>query len=87
MIISQEQAALAASQLRQRRSAATTTRLHACADVAPSVVSAAVNIAVETPDARPERVALARERLAHEPPDAHDIADKVIARILGDALR
>ena len=55
--------------------------------VSEEVISAAVRIAANTSELRPDRVAEAKGRLALGQPDSHAIAEKIIARILGDALR
>lgn len=44
--------------------------------------------AVETaPETRPERVAEARQRLEAGGPEAAEIADSIIKRVIADALR
>ncbi|HSK47725.1 MAG TPA: flagellar biosynthesis anti-sigma factor FlgM [Coriobacteriia bacterium] len=55
--------------------------------VPADVISAAMLIAANTSDFRPDRVAEAKGRLALGQPDSHAIAEKIIARVLGDALR
>jgi hypothetical protein len=39
------------------------------------------------PDIRPDRIASARERMAGGEPDPHEIAAKMIARLVSDSIR
>jgi len=84
MMISEQQAKMAATLLRE---APTMTHDANDCSVPEEVISAAVLIAANTSDLRPDRVAEAKGRLALGQPDSHAIAEKIIARVIGDALR
>lgn len=84
MIISDEQARAAADYLKNPPTCADA----ACvADVPGDVLQAAQEVAAACPDMRPERVVEAVERMRTHTLDSHDIAEKMISRILSDALR
>lgn len=84
MIISDEQARAAAAYLKS-------TGLkpcigHACV-VPDEVIRMAVRAAEEAPDLREDRVAEARERLGSGSVDSSEVAEKMLSRIVSDALR
>lgn len=53
--------------------------------VSPEVFQAAVAVAENTPDPRMERVSLAVAHLDAGTPDAHDVAQAMIACIMGES--
>jgi hypothetical protein len=83
MIISQTQARLAAEYLREHPgvSSARSTA------VPPELIAAARAAAASAPDPRPERMRQAADYLDAGLVDAHDVAEKMIARIISDSLR
>lgn len=83
MIISDEQAKLAADYL--RHPSAPTCHKDGC-QVPSDVLAQAMNIASLAPDVREERVAEAKIRLEADVP-ADEIAAKMLSRIVSDALR
>lgn len=83
MIISDEQARLAAQQL---RTPLATADGRPSSNVPQEVLAQAVEIASKAPDVRIERVAEARERLVGEL-GGDEIASKMLSRIVSDALR
>jgi hypothetical protein len=84
MMISDEQARLAAAQLRAHRP---TLPLPLECRVPRDVIEAAVLVASRAPDLRSERIAHARARLDAGPLDPHEVAEMMLSRIVGDALR
>lgn len=85
MIISDEQARLAAEHLRNQASKGANG---ANREVSSEVLAAAAKIAASAPDVRTERLEEARMRLeAAGQPAADEIARKMLSRIVSDALR
>jgi hypothetical protein len=56
-------------------------------DVSPDLMRRILLAVDSVPEARPERVVAARQRLALGFPDSELIAEKIIARAICDALR
>lgn len=84
MIISEEQARRAARyRLTQDEHATGTPH----ADVPPEVLELARKAASSAPDIRADRIEEARTRLDAGEFDAHDIANKMLSRIVSDSLR
>lgn len=83
MIISDEQARLAADYL--RHPAARAASVQECS-VSSDVLAEAIDIASHAPDVREERVEEARLRLKADV-SADEIASKMLSRIVSDALR
>lgn len=83
MIISDEQARLAAQALRQP--SACGGRPHAT--VSPELFDRVYAAVLETPETRSERVREAMHYLDAGVPDPHEIARKMISRIISDSLR
>lgn len=83
MIISEEQARLAAHALR------TSCSEHECSrvDVSPELFSRVFAAVLETPETRDERVREAIHYLGAGTPDSHEVASKMISRIISDSLR
>lgn len=83
MIISDEQARLAAAELRHPpvQHAAVAHQV-----ISPAVLAAAHDRALSAPDVRSERLDEARTRLLAGL-DSHDVAEKMLSRIVSDALR
>ncbi len=52
----------------------------------PSVIDEAVRVARETPEIRADRIVQARARMAAGTVDSRAIAEKILARTLGDGL-
>lgn len=84
MIISDEQARAAARYLRDTHGDTGST---AVAQVPDDIIERACEAAAASPDTRPERVVEAVERMKTHTLDSHDIAEKMLSRILSDALR
>lgn len=84
MIISDEQAHMAAYRLADAPYPCTRTTF---SDVDPSVIECARARALLAPDAREDRVIQAKARLLTGLPNSHDIAQKMVSRIVSDALR
>jgi hypothetical protein len=82
MIISDEQARLAAQYLRSRRNANDSGHEAVSADV----LAQAFAVVEKTPETRNERVQEAIAHLAMSP-DSHEVASKMISRIISDSLR
>ena len=56
-------------------------------DVAPDVIERARAAALLAPDAREDRVVQAKARLLVGLPDSHEIAAKMVSRVVVDSLR
>lgn len=84
MIISDEQARLAAQYLRTSHPDEHATP-HA--DIAPALLGAVMDALDDTPDVRADRVREATERLGSGELDSHEVAEKMISRIVSDSLR
>lgn len=56
-------------------------------DVSPELMARIRAELTGSPETREDRVAAAREHLAHGEPAARDIADKLISRVLADSIR
>jgi len=84
MIISEEQARLAAECLRSQRGA---TGVIAHPDLSGDLMERVFETLSHEPDLREDRVADARARLAGATPTSGDVASKMISRIISDALR
>jgi hypothetical protein len=56
-------------------------------DISPELMARVLHAVDATPELRPERVVEARARLALGVPSSEDIAEKIIARAICDALR
>lgn len=84
MIISEEQALLAARQL---AAPVTCTDTHRAVAVSDDLIAAARAIAEETPDTRDDRISEARAYLGAGALDAREVASKMISRIISDSLR
>jgi len=83
MIISDEQARLAA----QYRAACPAARTWSRTPVSPELMARVFDIVDHAPEIRSDRVAEARSRLVAGGPDCHDVACKMISRIVSDSLR
>jgi len=83
MIISDEQALLAAQYLHLGPSA----DLHPTAEVSDSLLAAARAVVDHTPETRDDRVSEARAYLGSGSLDSHEVASKMISRIISDSLR
>jgi hypothetical protein len=83
MIISEQQARLAAGSVGPPIDPPHS--LHP--DVSPELMARILNALDATPELRSERVVEARARLALGIPASEDIAEKIIARAICDALR
>ncbi len=83
MIISDEQALLAAQYLHSGPSADMPPR----ADVSDALLAAARAIVDDTPETRDDRVNEARAHLGSGSLDSHEVASKMISRIISDSLR
>ncbi len=83
MIISDEQALLAAQYLHSGPMA----DVHVSADVSDSVLQAARAVVDGMPETRDDRVSEARAYLGSGSLDSHEVASKMISRIISDALR
>jgi len=83
MIISDEQALLAAQYLHSGPSA----DMHPSADVSDSLLAAAHAIVDGMPEMRDDRVSEARAYLGSGSLDSHEVASKMISRIISDSLR
>lgn len=84
MMISDEQAKLAAKAVLESRVVSGPVR---DVDVSPEVLEQAREAVMHAPDVRAERVLEACTRLLTQPLDSHDLADKMISRIVSDAVR
>lgn len=83
MMISEEQAKAAAVYIKAQRPCAPIEGT----DVPAAVVDRAREAAESAPDVRPERVDDAVRRMRAHSVDSHEIAEKMISRIISDALR
>jgi len=83
MIISENQARLAAEYLREHPEV---VRIHRC-DVSAELIAEARATALHAPDMRPECISRAERYLGAGPVDSRQVAEKMIARIISDALR
>ena len=83
MIISENQARLAAQDISEHAEA---LPLRA-SGVSLELIVAAREAAINTPDTRPERIRQAEDYLDAGAVDAHEIAEKMIARIISDSVR
>lgn len=84
MIISSEQARAAAQHLAQQTCSETDCK---SVLVEPDVFQQAIVAAVSAPDLRQDRVEEAKRRLCDSAPESADIAEKMICRIVSDAVR
>ncbi len=83
MQISNEQARLAAEQLRST----TTTRFRTPLDISAELMARVFEEIDHCPETRRDRVAAAKEHLEHGEPESSDVARMMISRIVSDALR
>lgn len=83
MMISNEQALLAARDLQASHPGA----LGALSGISDAVLAAAHAVVDETPDMREDRVSEARMHLGAGSFDSHQVAEKMISRIISDSLR
>jgi hypothetical protein len=83
MMISAEQARLAAEDLRKQRVGA----YAAHRGISLELLLAARDAVENTPDCRPERVQEAMDHLDAGVPDCHEVAQMMISRIVSDSLR
>lgn len=83
MIISDEQARLAAQALRTSGNGA----YHPHVDVSPELFHRVYAAVLDTPETRSERVRQAKDHLGVGEPDPREIAQKMISRIISDSLR
>ena len=83
MIISDKQARLAAQDLKEHAE----TPLNCATGVSLELIVAARAVAIDAPDTRPERIRQAEDYLGAGEVDAHQVAEKMIARIVSDSLR
>jgi len=56
-------------------------------DVSPELMSRIMQVIEAAPDMRHDRVVEARARLAFGIPGPHEIAEKILARAISDAIR
>jgi hypothetical protein len=84
MMISEEQALRAAQQLHL---VTVQTGRPTVPDVSQQVIDLAVLRATQAPETRPDRIRIAREHLSAGCFDSHEVAEKMLQRIVGDALR
>jgi hypothetical protein len=84
MIISEEQAKLAA---RYARSHGETASDSHHVDVPPELIELATAAAKSAPDIRPQRIEDAKERMGTGELDSRDVAVKMLSRIVSDSLR
>jgi len=84
MIISDEQARLAARYARTRGEEHLES---SCDDVSSELIALATAAAESAPDIRSSRVADAKVRLEAGELDAHEVATKILSRIVSDSLR
>lgn len=83
MIISDEQARLAA----QYMSAGYHDQATPAAAVSSELMDRVRAVVESCPECREQRVEEARDRMAHGQPDSHDVATKMLSRIISDSLR
>jgi hypothetical protein len=83
MMISQEQARLAAQDVRDQRISAEANH-HG---ISLELLLAARSVAENTPDTRPERVQEAMNHLDSGVIDSHTVAQMIISRVISDSLR
>ncbi len=86
MIISDEQAKLAAAYLRERKTPVQGGPSEAALDTPTDLVDRARAAIAALPDTRADRVSEAKEQLAALP-GAQDVASKMLSRIVSDSLR
>lgn len=84
MIISDEQARLAAEYL---KSGGLSAAQHTSHEVEPELMDRVRDVLSAVPETRDDRVLEARERLTDGAPDSRDVAAKLINRVMSDALR
>jgi hypothetical protein len=84
MIISDEQARMVETQLAEPIDSPPCS---AECTVDPAVIERACSAALLAPDAREDRVIQAKARLLAGLPNSHEIASKMVSRVMGDALR
>jgi hypothetical protein len=87
MIISNEQARLALQSLQHTKNSMVPHTSHVGCAVSPSLQKRIDERLADLPETRHERVEQARADLACGTPTADDVADKMIGRIISDALR
>lgn len=83
MMLSDEQARLAARDILEGRSSGPIKDV----EISPETLEQARQAVLHAPDVRAERVLEACTRLLTEPLDSHDLANKMISRIVTDAIR
>jgi hypothetical protein len=83
MIISAQQTRLAARDIEPPAGSISASR----PNVPPELMRRILLAVDSLPETRPERVVEARRRLALGLPDSKSIAEKIIARAVGDSLR
>jgi len=83
MMISEEQACIAAHCVGVSNGSRYTSR----PDVSPELMIRIMQVIEAAPDPRYDRVAEARERLALGIPGPYQIAEKILARAVSDAIR
>jgi len=83
MIISDEQARLAAQYMRSGPHRTATPAV----EVPSELMDRVREILAACPECRDERVEEARDRMAHGHPDAGEVASKMLSRIVSDSLR
>jgi hypothetical protein len=83
MIISDDQARLAARQLTHSGASGPVTLPR----ISDELMKAAIDAVQAAPEVRQDRVDAARRHLDAGPVDSHDIACKIISRIVSDSLR
>lgn len=86
MIISDEQAKLAAAYIRERGNGDVPGPVGARSDVSEALVEKVRRSVESMPETRTDRVAEARS-LLHEQPGADAVASKMLSRIVSDSLR
>jgi hypothetical protein len=83
MQISNEQARLAAEQLRSSHGFGHPNNPH----ISPELMARVFEEIDHCPETRRDRVAAAKEHLQHGEPESSDVARMMISRIVSDALR
>lgn len=83
MIISDEQARLAAHALRALGEGGHIQR----PEVSPELFDRVYAAVLESPETRSERVRDAKSHLVQGVPDSHEIAQKIVSRVISDSLR
>jgi hypothetical protein len=87
MIISEEQVQLALRDLHNTDSSGGPSSAVVLADVPAELVRRVADSLAGMPEMRPDRVAQARADLAEGRFTAHEVADKIIGRVISDSLR